>query len=130
MQVGGINKQIIEQANQARKKTSQNQFEEILKSAAKNNDDQQLRKVCNQFEQIFLQMMYKQMKSSVDKSELLSGGYAGEVFESMLDEKLMENASDTSALGISDMLYKQLKQDMGSSITKQDSQGVKKPAKE
>lgn len=58
--------------------------------------------------------MYKQMKATVPKSSLFPKDSGTEFFESMLDEKLVENASKTNSLGLADLLYKQLSKQMKS----------------
>ncbi len=84
----------------------------ILKGSIKRASDLQhsekLKEACSRFEQMLLHTMYAGMKKTVDKSGLLSGGFAEEVFESMLDEKLMEEASRTGSFGIAEVLYRQL----------------------
>lgn len=79
-----------------------------IKRPSSFKDSQKLKEACSSFEQMLLQTMYSGMKKTVNKSGLLSGGFAGEVFESMLDEKLMEEASRTGSFGIAEVLYRQL----------------------
>lgn len=83
-------------------------FESHLKKAVENKDTKELKKACRQFEAIFIQMMYKQMKATVPKSDLLSKDSARETFEQLFDEKLSEEAAGGKGTGIADMLYKQL----------------------
>ena len=83
--------------------------ESASRKAAGSRNEDELKKACMEFESIFLQMMYKYMKNTVPKSNLISKGMAEEFFESMLDEKLMEEASRSGGFGLAAMLYKQLK---------------------
>lgn len=92
-------------------------FERHLKSAFDKKDEAQLKKSCKEFEGIFLRMMYKQMKATVPKSELFQEDAGMEVFESMLDDELMNQAAKSSRLGLSDMLYKQLSKQLKSTYT-------------
>ena len=71
-------------------------------------DDEQLKNACSEFEKIFIQMMYKCMKDTVQKSELVPRGMATDIYESMLDEKLMEEVSRTGSFGLANALYRQL----------------------
>lgn len=100
----GLNNNI----NTAQGKVSDDNFEKRLKQVMDKNDDKELRKVCKDFESIMLNMMYKQMKATVSKSDLIPDDAGREVFESMLDEKLMEEASKGEGFGLADVLYKQL----------------------
>ena len=89
-------------------KISDDKFEKHLESAFTKKDEQQLRKACKEFESVLLNMMYKQMKATVPKSDLIPSDMGKDIFESMLDEKLMVEASNSKGVGLSDMLYKQL----------------------
>ena len=48
------------------------------------------------------------MRDTVIKSDLLEEDPGREIFESMLEEKLMEQASKRGSLGLAESLYKQL----------------------
>lgn len=108
MEIGGINNynRAIIDSNSA--KTSEDSFETTLKNAIAGNDAKQLRKACDDFEGIFLSMMYKEMKATVPESELIPEDSGREVFEDMLDEQLIKGISDGKGTGLSDVLYNQL----------------------
>lgn len=116
MDIGKVNdssiNSMVNTAKDKVDKASSDDFENRLKNAMNKQDDAGLKKACNDFEGIFLKMMYKQMKATVPKSELIESDYGKEVFDSMLDEKLMDEASQTQGMGLSDMLYKQLRKKM------------------
>lgn len=115
MEIGGIlgdpafnNKTNYDLGSSTPGKISEDSFERRLQAAMDNGDKEKLRQVCRQFEGILLNMMYRQMKASVPKSELLPASAGREVFESMLDEKLMEEAAGSGSLGLGEILYEQL----------------------
>jgi flagellar protein FlgJ len=83
-------------------------FAKRLEEAAKNNNDKELKKACQEFEAIILNILYKQMKSTIIKSGLIEEDPGTGIFESMYDEQLMEQASKTGSLGLSELLYRQL----------------------
>ncbi len=76
-------------------------------------DDQDLalRQVAEQFEAIFVQQMLKQMRSAsaviADKDNPLTS-QSDSVYQDMLDGQLAMNMSQSSGMGIADMLVKQL----------------------
>ncbi len=76
-------------------------------------EDQELalRQVAEQFEAIFIQQMLKQMRSAnsvlADKDSPLTS-QSDSVYQDMLDSQLAMNMSQTSGMGIADMLVKQL----------------------
>ena len=64
---------------------------------------------CQEFESIFVKMMLKEMRNSVDKKDsLLSGGWAEDIYQDMLDDKYSESMAKTARFGLSEQLYKQL----------------------
>jgi len=66
-------------------------------------------KQCREFESIFAKMMLKEMRASVDKSDsLLSGGWAEDIFQDMLDDEHAKSMAETAGLGIAELLYRQL----------------------
>ena len=66
---------------------------------------------CQEFESIFVKMMLKEMRNSVDKSDsLLSGGWAEDIYSDMLDDEYSKSMAKTAGFGLSDQLYKQLAQ--------------------
>jgi flagellar protein FlgJ len=73
-------------------------------------EDQRLRDVCEQFEAIFVKLMLTSMRNTVEKSGLVDGGMAEEVFEDMLYDEYSGSIAKTTRLGISEMLYKELSQ--------------------
>ncbi len=75
------------------------------------DQDLALRQVAEQFEAIFVQQMLKQMRSAsaviADKDNPLTS-QSDSVYQDMLDGQLALNMSQTSGMGIADMLVKQL----------------------
>jgi len=98
----------------AKNKITQDDFEKRLQDAMENKDEKELKQVCREFEGIVLNMMYKQMKATVPKSTLLPSDPGREIFESMLDEELMGEASKNGSFGLAEVLYKQLRRNIAS----------------
>jgi len=64
---------------------------------------------CREFESIFVKMMLKEMRKSVDKSDsLLSGGWAEEIYSDMLDDQYSASIAKNAGFGLAEQLYKQL----------------------
>ncbi len=103
-----------------RKQASEDQaFEEILKKAYSEGDKEKLQEVCKEFEGLFLQTMYKQMKKTVPESDFLPKSTGREIFEDMLDEEMMNNAKERG-VGMADILYRQLSRNMDTMYTVQN----------
>ncbi|MGC6416955.1 MAG: rod-binding protein [Bradymonadia bacterium] len=67
-----------------------------------------IKEVAKQFESIFLHQVFKSMRATVPKDGLLSGGFGGEVFTDMLDQKYADVASSSSSFGLADSIARQL----------------------
>lgn len=100
----GINSTIESSKTQA----SDDSFKELLEGAVKNRDKEGLKKVCQEFEGFFLNMMFKQMKATIPKSEFIPKGTGREIYDAMMDETLMGEASKNRGFGLADMLYKRM----------------------
>lgn len=71
-----------------------------LKTADKTD---KLHEVARGFESVFMEMLFKSMRSTVTESKLFHGGRGGEIFRDMLDQTLSQGAS-RKGLGIADMI--------------------------
>ncbi|UCG00219.1 MAG: rod-binding protein [Spirochaetaceae bacterium] len=67
-----------------------------------------LYKVSQEFEAIFIKQMLNVMRKSVNKTGLLDGGMAEEIFEDMLYDEYAKKMAESGSFGIADMIYKQL----------------------
>ena len=84
--------------------------------------NEKLKKVCQDFESLFLYYLMKNMRESVPQSGLLGGGLGGEYFRSLFDEAVAKAASKGGGMGLWEMLYRNLsggKTDRGSGIRDQ-----------
>jgi hypothetical protein len=65
-----------------------------------------LREATQQFEQIYLNMMFQAMRQSVPKSEFLHGGFGEDTFQEMMDDNIAGSVSRQEAgMGIGQKLY-------------------------
>jgi flagellar protein FlgJ len=74
----------------------------------RDRDEKKLKQACNDLESIFVNIMFKQMRNSVQKSGMFDGGFGEEMYEDMLYDKYAEEVSKSNGIGLGDMLYKQL----------------------
>ena len=71
-------------------------------------DLDRLKDVCRDFESIFIKQLLDGMKKTINKSGLISGGYAEELYEDMLYEEYSKELATVGSLGLADILYKQM----------------------
>jgi flagellar protein FlgJ len=100
--------------NQARALQAKSQtLSQAAKSASTSQgraaDEAKLKKACQDFESIFWNFILQAMRQSSPKSEFLDSGPEHEIFTSMQDEEFSKSFASTGGLGISRMLFEQLK---------------------
>jgi len=80
-------------------------------SARTHDGDAKLKDACRDFEAIFIKQMLDSMKKTVQKTGLMEGGMAEDIFEDMLYHEYAKTMAKTGSFGISDMLMRQFKGD-------------------
>lgn len=84
------------------------QLKKKLETGAKSNEDKDLKKVSQDFESIFINMMLKTMRSTVVEGGFIEKSFGTKAYESMLDEEMSKEMAKSGGLGISEMVYKSL----------------------
>jgi len=80
-----------------------------LRGQATQDPHSALKQAAKQFETHFVQHMFKTMRESVEKSDLMSSD-AADTFQDMLDKEFATRMAERGSLGLADMLQKQLSQ--------------------
>ena len=76
----------------------------------KTHDDEEIKRVSKNFEAIFMRMLFKEMRNSVQKSGILGNSQAMDFFETMRDDQLSEQLANSGGLGIGNMVYEKLRE--------------------
>lgn len=63
---------------------------------------------CREFESIFVNMMLKEMRGTVDKSGLIDGGQAEDIFSDMLYDEYAKSMTRSAGFGLADAVYLEL----------------------
>lgn len=71
---------------------------------AKKKELGKLQNACSEFESIFMHQMLKEMRKTVNKTGMIHGGQAEEIFADMLDQE----RAKTMSIGLGDILFMQL----------------------
>lgn len=74
-------------------------------------DAESLRESCEGFEAIFIQKMWEQMRQNVPKNGYLQSKDE-EMYQSMFDVELSKKMASAGGIGLADMLYEQLSQNL------------------
>jgi len=93
-------------------KAETDSFESKLRSAMTNQNDAALKEACVQFEELMLGILYKSMKSTIHRSELLPPAPGRDIYEQWQDDALMKKIAERGTFGLADMMYKQLSKRM------------------
>lgn len=67
-----------------------------------------LREACEGFEAMFLDIMFKEMRNTVPENTLFGQSQGEKIWHSMLDTELMQNVAKSGGVGIADMMYDNL----------------------
>jgi flagellar protein FlgJ len=79
-----------------------------LARLAKNGNKDELKKVCEEFEAIFVKMMLDSMRKTLSDNTLIPKNSGEKLFEDQLYDEYAKKMSSTADLGIASMMYKQL----------------------
>jgi len=102
MQIGG------ERMFAANENSRLDQLSELRSRNYSKMDDKKMRDVSHEFESLFVNMLFKSMRSTVQKTEWLSGGMQQDIFEDMLYNEYARDFSKQGGIGLGDMVYRQL----------------------
>lgn len=78
------------------------------KTSSSGDVEPELKKACTELESFFIYTLLKEMRATVPKSGLMSGGRAEEIYTSMLDTQLANEISLKGGIGLSSLLIEQL----------------------
>ena len=73
-----------------------------------NDEKKRLREDSEDFEALMINQMLKEMRKTVNKSDLINGGMAEQIFEDMLYDEYSKEFSKTKTFGLADIIYNQL----------------------
>ncbi len=77
-----------------------------LDSTLKTNEKEKLMQSCQEFESIFINMLFKQMQATIPKSNLLGSGLDKEIIESMFYEEVSKKIAESGGIGLAAELYR------------------------
>jgi len=96
-----ISEQTIDRGKRLSSMASPNQFSGL--------DDEKIKKACTEFESLFINLLLKEMRATVPKTGVISGGKAEEYYTSLLDNEFAKKIASGRGVGLSSLLYEQLK---------------------
>lgn len=100
----------------AARNAAASKLEDQLKTGYKNASDEELLNACKQFEAYFLEQMFKAMQKTIPNYS--ADGMAGsssslmDYYKEQMIQKVAEDSTEHSSLGLAQMLYEQMKRNM------------------
>lgn len=82
--------------------------ENTSENANKEFQKKRLREVSEDFESLMINQMLKEMRKTVNKSGLVDGGMAEEIFEDMLYDEYAKEFSKTKTFGLAEIIYNKM----------------------
>ncbi len=73
-----------------------------------NLEKDRLLDACKDFEALFIKQMLDSMRNTVQKTGLIDGGMAENIFEDMLFDEYSKIMSKTGSFGIAELMYRDL----------------------
>lgn len=85
--------------------------------------DERLREVCRQFEAFFTAQLMQTMRESASFDGFIKTSRAEKVFRSQHDTELARHLASRGALGLGDLLYRQLSEQIGTTALQPQTEG-------
>ncbi|MCT4619039.1 MAG: rod-binding protein [Marinisporobacter sp.] len=108
MKINPISSATVNKAAYEKTKVKDDSFQKSFEKAKESKDDKKLMDACRQFETVFVNMMMKNMRNTIQEDGIIKKSYGREIFEGMLDEKLAEESSKGQGIGLAKNMYEQL----------------------
>jgi|YNPMSStandDraft_1061717.scaffolds.fasta_scaffold00961_2 flagellar protein FlgJ len=83
-------------------------LDRLQRQTGSTQDERKLKEACQDFEAIFIKQVLDGMRKTVPRTELLERNLGEEIFEDMLYTEYAKIMSRRGALGIADLLFRQL----------------------
>lgn len=71
--------------------------------------DEELLKTCRDFESLFVNQMFKEMRKTIPKDGLIPTSQEQELFTGMFDEEVSKMISNSGRMGLAEMMFQQLR---------------------
>ena len=108
MKIDGVAANALTQQVTKEEPVSSDGFDKILEEAKKTGDTSELRKATDELEAVFINMMMKTMRSTINESEgFFKKSESEKMFQEMLDDEHAKEMAASGGIGISDMIFKQ-----------------------
>jgi len=84
------------------------QREQIVAHIGENPERQKMFEAARQFENFFLEKMFREMRKNMGKNDILHGGSAEDIFQDMLLTERVNKLTQGATLGLAEQIYTQM----------------------
>lgn len=118
MNIGSIDSAYLQYKSQTGADQSAKKLEDSLKSDYSGSSDEELMEVCKEFEAYFLEQVFKEMMKTIPQSEESdsANGRLVEFFKENTIQELAAQSTENNGLGLAQMMYEQMKRNIGTEI--------------
>lgn len=85
----------------------------IVEHVGENPERQKMFEAARQFENFFLEKMFREMKKNMGKDDIIHGGSAEDIFQDMLLTERVNKMTNNSTLGLAEQIYTQMQRSSG-----------------
>ncbi len=78
----------------------------------------QLKEACAELESVFISYLLKEMRATIPKTGIISGGRAEEIYTSMLDSEISKEMASQRGIGLSSLFLDRLESRPGDVVEK------------
>ncbi len=71
-----------------------------------------LKKACQLFESMFLNELFKEMRKTIPRGGLIKENNSDGIYKSMLDQEYANHMAEAGGIGLGEMLFRQLSQNL------------------
>ena len=82
--------------------------EKIIAHIGDNKDRQKMFEAARQFENFFMEKMFREMKKNMGKNDIIHGGAAEDIFQDMLLTERVNKMTSNSTMGLAEQIYTQM----------------------
>jgi hypothetical protein len=84
------------------------QREKIIEHVGTSPERRKMFEAARQFENFFLEKMFREMRKNMGKNDILHGGSAEDIFQDMLLTERVNSLTQTATLGLAEQIYTQM----------------------
>lgn len=108
MDLSGLTNNLSTQYSQVYATASDSKLTQTLKNTSKDTSDEELLDACKQFEQYFVEQVFKEMEKTLPEGGIMGDNEYASMFGDTYVQTLAESVTDSGQLGLAQQLYESM----------------------